>query len=70
MTHHIGLLQMDCESAPLTAPAEVAEFDWDDGATVGGVHPVENITLPTPPKNSCGLRECYLATHSSLLKLH
>lgn len=45
MTHHVGLLQMDCESAPLTAPARVAEFDWDDRATVG-VHPVENITRP------------------------
>lgn len=38
-------LNVDGESVPVTTPAEVTEFDWGDGVTVGGAHPVENITV-------------------------
>lgn len=34
---------MDCESVPVTTLAEVT--DRGDGLTVGGAHPVENITM-------------------------
>lgn len=36
---------MDRDSVPVTKLAEVTEFDWGDEVTVGGAHPVENITM-------------------------
>lgn len=35
---------MDCESVRVTTTAEGSEFDWGDGVSVGGAHPMENIT--------------------------
>ena len=31
----------------MTAPAEVTKFDSGDGATVGGAHPADNISINT-----------------------